>query len=293
MKINSVSAVIILYNPNFAVLKKSLLALNDQVDNIFLIDNTVDNKKNIDFIEGINIKGVTYFSLGKNEGVAKAQNTGINLSIREKSKYVLIMDQDSVPSKEMVTILMEDLFILKSKGFKIGVIGPTPINVQTQEPYSPRFRKQPLFLEKDCNILKVTELISSGSLIEIETLKIVGLMDEHLFIDGVDHEWCWRAKKFGFYCAMSNKARLEHMLGEGDKKIFGFRVAITSPFRIYYQYRNFIYLIRKRYVPLYWKFNNMIKYLIKLIYYPLFIKPRFLYLKNMIKGINDGLTFKV
>ena len=27
-----------------------------------------------------------------------------------------------------------------------------------------------------------------------ENFKKVGLMDENLFIDGVDNEWCWRAK---------------------------------------------------------------------------------------------------
>ena len=53
------------------------------------------------------------------------------------------------------------------------------------------------------DLTEVNELMSSTSLIPIEMFSKVGLLEETLFIDGVDHEWCWRAKKIEnlrFFC---------------------------------------------------------------------------------------------
>jgi rhamnosyltransferase len=291
MKLNKVVAVIILFNPDLFNLKKSLFALLKQVDSIYLIDNTIDNRRNIDFFAEFKNFDFEYYSLGLNEGVSRAQNIGISHAIDNNFEHVLIMDQDSVPTDGMVFQLKEDLFFLKKQGYKIGVIGPTPINIQTQKAYSSRIKKNAPFSELANHIVQVDQLISSGSLIECETFKHVGFMDEALFIDGVDHEWCWRAKSKGYQCAMSQKAKLHHMLGEGDKKILGVRIAITSPFRVFYQYRNYLYLCKKNYVPFYWKFNNAIKYLIKMFYYPLFVSPRKLYLVNILKGVKEGLMY--
>jgi rhamnosyltransferase len=289
MKLKNVVAVIILYNPEENCLKNSILSLIEQVDKIVLVDNSTDNTNINNFLETNNYKNILYLPQGSNLGVAKAQNIGIRYAISRGYEYCLIMDQDSVPDSKMVFQLMEDFILLIKRKINIGVIGPIPINKNTQKEYSPRLKKYSLFLNEINHILKVDELISSGSLIKTDCFVKIGLMDENLFIDGVDHEWCWRSKKHGYYCAMSKKAKLVHMLGEGDKKILGIRVAISSPFRIYYQYRNFFYLIKRSYVPLYWKLNNTFKYSIKFFYYPIFIFPRLKYLMNIIKGIFDGI----
>ncbi len=289
MKFNNVVAVVILYNPELNCLKNSLLSLVEQVDKIVLVDNSTDNTKIHNFVEKNNLKNIHYLPQGANLGVAKAQNIGIRYAISQAYEYCLIMDQDSVPDSEMVFHLMEDFILLNERKINIGVIGPIPINKNTQKEYSPRLKKYSTFFKDIDHILKVDELISSGSLIKTDLFLKVGLMDESLFIDGVDHEWCWRSNKLGYYCVMSKKAKLVHMLGEGDRKVLGIRVAISSPFRIYYQYRNYFYLIKKSYVPLYWKLNNGFKYLIKLFYYPIFIFPRTKYLINIVKGIYAGI----
>lgn len=290
MKLNNVAAVIILYNPELTCLKESLFSLNKQVGSIVLVDNSENNIQNSIFLEKINLKNIHYLPQGSNLGVAKAQNIGITYSINMGYEYCLIMDQDSVSEEGMVMQLMEDLILLNQRKINIAVIGPTPINKNTQKAYSPRLMKHQFTFFNDIgHIIRVNQLISSGSLIDTNNFLKVGLMDENLFIDGVDHEWCWRAKKHGFYCAMSKKANLYHMLGEGDRKILGISVAISSPFRIFYQYRNFIYLFKKSYVPLYWKLNNMLKYSIKFFYYPIFVFPRQKYLINILKGIYSGM----
>ncbi len=95
---------------------------------------------------------------------------------------------------------------------------------------------------------------------------------------------------FGYICAISARAKLFHSLGDGDKKLLGFRIAISSSFRIYYQYRNFIYLSKKKYVPTYWKLNNAVKYFIKVFYLPIFVSKS--YFKQICKGVKDGIFLK-
>lgn len=287
-----VIAVIILYNPDVYNLKKSLIALESQVENVVLIDNS-PQKVNVQEVQSDSSNSfIYYYFLGGNFGVAKAQNIGIRYAAEKKADFVLIMDQDSIAIDNMVYELKKDLKFLRSKGCNIAAIGPIPINAQTQKPYSPRVKKhRPFFIENQ-NIKKVDELISSGCLIDLAVFEQVGLMDEKLFIDGVDHEWCWRAKSKGYECALSYNAKLKHMLGEGDKFFFGIRIAITSPTRVFFQYRNYFYLCRRQYVPFYWKLNNGFKYLIKIFYYPFFIKPKKLYAINIFKGIKAGLGIK-
>jgi rhamnosyltransferase len=286
-KQSNISAVVIMFHPDLEKFETNIRILHNQVREVILVDNS-ENINYKDWFSNLNATNVSYIHNGANMGVSKAQNVGITRAIENKADYVLIMDQDSKPAEGMVSILLNDLLYLKSRGFNVGIIGPTPINEQTQQPYEPRFRKRKSILN-DSNLLIENEIISSGSLIPIFVLNKVGLMDEMLFIDGVDHEWCWRAGEHGFMCIITKNATLEHMLGEGDKKLLGIRVAVPSSFRVYYQYRNYFYLLRKSYVPAYWKILNTIKYIVKFFYYPIFISPRLTYLKNSIKGIREGL----
>lgn len=291
MKDKKIAAVIILYNPDLSGLLASLHAIAEQVSWIILVDNSLGKLEDFFWkqMDPANLNRLVYVFNNSNIGVAKAQNIGLIKGIELGAEYLLVFDQDSTAEPDMVNSLYQDYQLLAQNGIKIAAIGPIPINKQTGKAYEPRVQKRTTF-QVSRDIYKVTELISSGLLVHKNTLEEVGLMDEQLFIDGVDHEWCWRANRKGFSCALSSKARLDHMLGEGDRKILGVRIAITSPFRVFYQYRNFVYLCKRSYVPFYWKLNNMVKYTIKLVYYPIFISPRMLYLRNMVKGIREGFN---
>jgi rhamnosyltransferase len=280
-----VFAIIVIYNPKPDTLLVNLIAIRSQVNKIILIDNST----NAFDIDKFPLTIDAFFRNSNIGGIAHAQNIGIQYSIDNYADFILFMDQDSCPANNMVSILLNDFNIIKSNNINLAAIGPLPINSQINKPYQPRFRNRPSYFF-DSEILDCNELISSGMLVDLKSLQFTGNLDENLFIDGVDHEWCWRAISKGFKLALSKKTTLLHSLGEGDKNILGFRIAITSSFRIYYQYRNYIYLLTQKHVPLKWKINNFIKYAIKFIYYPIFISPY--YFKNILKGIQDGLYYK-
>lgn len=222
-----------------------------------------------------------------NEGIAAAQNVALKYAIKNNYDYVFFIDQDSLIPDNLVRNLFAKMQWLAQYGFTCSGIGPRPFNREQGKKYQGSIKKGKLIGN---GLSKVTELINSASLIKVKDFETAGLMDDSLFIDGVDHEWCWRAKKnLGSNFYIDEDDLLSHKLGEGDKKFLFRKVYIPTPFRTYYQFRNYFKLIRRGYVPLYWKFSNGIKYLIKFFYYPVFVSPRKKYLLNIIRGIKDGL----
>ena len=63
-------------------------------------------------------------------------------------------------------------------------------------------------------VVEVDLLISSGLLIRSVVLHDVGLVEAGLFIDGVDSEWCLRAKSHDYSMFGVAYARMEHDLGD-------------------------------------------------------------------------------
>lgn len=262
------------------------MLLSRQVDKIFVGDNTPEGTFSAAEQIVQCMDNVIYCRFECNIGIAAAQNEGIKYFLKKDYDYILFMDQDSLVSENMVVSLCRDMEWLKNHGFHVGGIGPQPINKQNGKRYTEDFNVPTV---ADGKIIKVNQIISSASLIPVKLIRQVGMMDERLFIDGVDYEWCWRARVMaGVDFFISRTTSMLHQLGEGDKFFLFRKIAITSPFRIYYQYRNYLWLLRRTYVPIRWKLKNGIKYFIKIFYYTLFPSQRKLYARNICKGMKDG-----
>lgn len=280
---NKIGAIVVLYNPNWVLTEKVILAVLPQVHMLYIVDNS-PTPSSKDIFQNPKIQ---YEFLGGNKGIAFAQNEGLKMLQDDNLDFCFFLDQDSIVEDNMIQILVNHYQNLVKRGFYVGAIGPRPVNRQQGKEYRGSVKKG-VSIDKDTT--EVTELISSASLIPIDNLKKVGNMDTSLFIDGVDHEWCWRCSKLtGARFFISEKTHLSHQLGEGDKKFLWRKVAIPTPFRTYYQFRNYFILVTRGYVPLYWKLSNGLKYIIKMFYYPIFTPPRKAYLKNIYSGISDGI----
>lgn len=287
-----IGAIVVLYNPDINTTLPALKSLSRQVDRLCVVDNTPGDAS-CDALS--DIPDLKYIHLGKNVGIAAAQNIGIKYLIEQGFDFVLFSDQDSVAPGNVVDELKRAYDILSERGIAIAAVGTRAINKQTGTPYPPKSKELGRVCELGSNaafddLTECYSVISSMSLTSTKSLKMVGGFDESLFIDGVDHEWCWRAwHKANLRSFIAEKAKIYHMLGEGDKKLGGRDIAIASSFRIYYQFRNYLWLCRRDSTPKFWKRKHFIKYAIKSIYFPLFVSPRIKYLKNIWRGIFDGL----
>lgn len=279
--------ILVLYNPNKDLMFAGIDSVINSVEALWISDNSPVSSFSQCSFTGKYGNKVIYHSMKGNVGIAAAQNAGLKYAITKEFEYIFYLDQDSISPVGMIDQLFCDLEKLEQKGEKVVAIGPRPINRQSDKEYKGSVNKG-----KDVGegISKVSELMSSASIIKVENFVKVGLMEEQLFIDAVDFEWCWRAKTIiGGNCFISENAKLSHQLGEGDKFFVVRKVAIPTSFRVYFQFRNYLWLLSRNYVPFYWKFSNAIKYSIKFFYYPIFVSPRAMYLKQIFKGIKDGL----
>lgn len=282
-----IGAILVLYNPDLSRTRQVVERMLSQVDAICAIDNSDNDKATEMFKE---LPKVKYISLHGNYGIAKAQNEGIRYFQKEGFDFIVFIDQDTMPEEGTISRLLSSWQCLDRQGIKVGAVAPIAINHFTKQPVSYSISKMAEIDFEGHHYFEVMHTMSSLSLIKLSMFDEVGLMWEQLFIDAVDCEWCWRAAdKVGARFFYDCDIHMDHILGVGTKKVGKRSIHITPPFRMYYQYRNFIWLLHKKYVPRRWLKKNAVKYVLKIGYYILNGPDRLAYLKNIARGIRDGI----
>lgn len=230
----NISAIIVTYNPNLSQLSVCVSSLLPQVEKIIIVKNSSEK---LDFSEFQNEK-IIQIQLEKNFGIAYAQNRGIDKSFELGSKWILLSDQDTVFPKNYVSNFEKKIKIFG----KNKIYAPTFFNeVKNQkEPVSVSILKS--VIPSGNEAVKVFHAISSGMIFYKEVFQKIGGMKDVLFIDYVDFEFCWRAKKFGIETLCFPDTEINHQLGDSYKKVFGKKITIRSDFRYFYMLRNGFYL---------------------------------------------------
>jgi rhamnosyltransferase len=275
----TIAVIVILYNPEDTIIKKWSDICNSVSEDIVLlfIDNSCSAINHDRLINSI------YIPLCENRGIAEAQNIGIQSALEHKVKFLVFFDQDSDINIDYIHNIVSEYDRIKLLVPNIAILGPCVINKETNELYKNSDKQ----INNGYTI--VSALISSGTVVESETIKKVGGMDSKLFIDGVDFEWCWRALSVGLTCVRTYNVQLLHKVGQENAWFMGFPIIISSPFRYYYQYRNWIILLRRSYVPKRWKFNTSVRRIVEMFMVPLYAKKRIQTMHNIIKGLINGL----
>lgn len=294
----TVGAVIVIYFPDEVVLGRLLQALAKQVSHMVLIDNGAKESTH-SLLRGwaAEISSLQILTQQKNVGVAAAHNIGIAWIRSRGCTHVLFLDQDSIPALDMVARLLQSCLKLESKGKRVAAVGPIyrdPISGHTS--FFVRFGLL-RFKRIYCNQLHKAPipadfLISSGSLVPIATLDQVGGMEDRLFIDHVDTEWCLRAASYGYRTYGVCEARMEHSLGKGPPiRIWLGRwrhIAIRTPLRHYYLFRNSILLYRRSYAPWKWILPDLIRLILIFLLFLMVTPNRLEHSYMILKGLRDG-----
>lgn len=287
-------AVVVTYQPELAALFQLLRALVPQVSFTVVVDN--GSALNIDQWLLRQFHGdVVVISLKENRGIGAAQNIGIAWAREKGAHYVVFSDQDSIPHEGMVQELFFAIERFRMQGQKVACVGPCYFDPRHNN--LPPFRRvQGLLLKRlgcsNRSVVLVDHLVSSGCLVPIDVIEKVGDMREDLFIDYVDIEWGLRARRFGYQSFGVCKALMTHRLGETPLRFFHRRVAVHSPLRHYYHFRNAILVYKQPWVPLNWKLVHGLRLLTRYGVYTLLAKPRFSHWRMMTLGIWHGLRNK-
>ncbi len=277
-------AVIVLFNPDLDACKRLISVVSQQADLLCVIDNSASPTE-----FGLANDSLIYHHFPDNIGIAAAQNVGLQELMTAHCNYALLLDQDSLISHSFVSSLSQALIRSQQEGNNIVAIGPRIICSFSDKAIKPLVEKETLIND---DLLAVNQIISSGMLIDIQKVSQVGLKDESLFIDGVDHEWCWRAKQKRFVVGIARNIEMVHSVGDSRSKFAGITYKVGSPIRLYYQFRNILILTRRGYVPMYWKARNIVLLPLRFFANATLQPNRKLRLLFMLKGLWDGLRHK-
>ncbi|WP_197025163.1 glycosyltransferase [Butyrivibrio proteoclasticus] len=226
-----VVGIVSIYNP-IPEYKKNIVKLANMVDLLIIMDDS--DVSTISIWDSIISDHIRYIWNSGNLGLCKSVNIGIEHAIKENADWIVFMDQDSEPQNNIISIYKS--YIENNNTSEVAMLTP-----QYNYDRHPRTAKS--------GYREVTLTNLSGSMVSVDVLRIVGKFDEKFLIDGLDHEWCLRAKKKGykiFECSQAvlnhNPARTKYISFLG-KNIIGFGVSTEE--RHYYQIKSCLQIISK------------------------------------------------
>ena len=221
------------FRPDYDVVERARLHAT-QIDKLIVVDDGSPDSTVLDDLYGAPFEVIR---LAENSGIAKALNIGMQAALDQGADYILNLDQDSVLDDDYMKRVLET-FHSAAKATRLGLVLTDSVNHQPSIP--PKYSPEGFGL--------VEEGIQSGLVVSADCLQDTGMLDERLFIDCVDIEFCLRARDRGWNIAVAPGANIAHSLGEQEPfRPFGRTRYVGSepvtfqyhkPFRQYYITRN-------------------------------------------------------
>lgn len=229
----TICGVITLYAPPNACIK-NIGTYIAYIDKLYIIDNThnPDIKLHKELENRFNKTEV--LSYGKNLGIAAALNQAIKKGLACGYEWLLTMDQDSFFDDIQAKKFVNSLSTIDKK--TVAIVSPAHHeNAHDNEP---------------CIYVRKDEVMTSGNLLNLSLTKQIGVFNEDLFIDSVDHDYCLRANLAGFHVLQAINCFIQHKVGSNFSGSFLFGIKkksflIHSPKRMYFIVRNGQYIINK------------------------------------------------
>lgn len=278
-----VYSVIVCYRPDVPQLLQLCKSLLADGSKVILVDNTeapylADQQQLAD---------CQLITLGLNRGIAHAQNVGI--ATAAGADVIVFFDQDSKIEPGFLSVLL------------------SPLNIGTPDIVSP------LYFDDTSNVelpsLRVSRygvsravqrgdsprpypvdvVISSGTAATKEVFEVAGTLDEGLFIDFVDTEWCLRCRSKQISIRVVPSAVMHQRIGGKSINLGITTVFVHSPIRCYYQLRNCFHLFRRRHIPILFAFRETVSVFFNRALLILIVGDKLAYTKAYLCALRDGL----
>ena len=256
-----IAAVVVCFHPERGALEALVRTLALDCNPVVVVNNSP--KVSLAFLE--QLPRVHVLSPNMNLGVAAAINLANSVALDKGCDAVIHFDQDSTPVAGLASRLWARYESESAEAAlpsrPIGALGPMLQDrrdgcwLSIYAPYN--WGRRPLTPQAD-TVFDVDHMVTSGCLIPAQVLRQVGPMNEGLFIDAVDMEWCARARAAGLRLIIDGHERMAHAIGEEPTWFMGRRLHLHKPFRIYYMLRNALLVARDRSLPLGWRLTNLV-----------------------------------
>lgn len=193
---------------------------------------------------------ITLLQTGKNLGFAGGNNVGIGYALKEKARYVLILNNDTLCDKNLLQTLLE----AAQSSSKVGIVGSLIYYFDNPRrfwnssggyfrPTRKNFHSNVSIREEseDNKYIKVDYVSGTCMLINTSLLKRVGLIPEEYFLYYEDLDFSLAAKRAGYDIFLAKKSRILHKISASMN---------NQDMKLYYLTRNG-FLFAKKYSPLY------------------------------------------
>lgn len=270
-------ATIIVYNPDLNLLLTNIKSFIDDIDLLLVWENSTLPDKEKEIIKQISSSKIFFHNEGENKGISYPLNYAWLFAQRNEFNYLLTMDQDSIWIG-FNSYLNHCLNISKKEK---AIFGPNLLPTEKQHEICIPF----------------DHVITSGCFIAIEILNKIGGYYTNFFVDGIDVELCYRARKNGYNIYQISECQLKQRFGDPQKiNLFGFKFTTNnySAMRLYNILCNHIIIIRK---------YGMTKFLCRQIFYIYILKfsikiilgekDKWNKIKAIYKGVWKGFTTKI
>lgn len=289
----SICAIVVTFKPD-AEFKRRLVAIAAQCEHVIVVDNGSPEPLFTTGPEGIEV-----LRQGENLGLATALNIGLQRALALGFLWAVAFDQDSTPESGMIACLWTTL-ARQTNPARVAVVGPRlreeRVEHEDHRWVVPHPRCRLFFHRAPCSghdLPGVAFVITSGSLLNLTVLQQIGPMDEGLFIDYIDHDYCLRARRAGFDIVVSADACLRHNLGAKQEFLIGgkaVRPTFHSALRLRYMFRNRVRLWRRyAWAFPYWALFDGIFTPYNLVRVLVFENHRLAKLGAAIRGTWDGM----
>ncbi|MGE4239671.1 glycosyltransferase family 2 protein [Ramlibacter sp.] len=278
-----VCCVVVCYRPDAERLRTLCATLTSGDARVVLVDNTERPT-----LQAADLPtGCTLITLGRNAGIAHAQNMGIEAA--GDADAIAFFDQDSQVPAGMLATLVAQLRLGRP-----DIVAPACVDDASgaelpSTRVDARGRATAVYSLGGRDPVDVDIVISSGSVATREVFALAGGLDASLFIDFVDTEWCLRCRAEGVPMRVIPQAVMPHRIGSAAVQVAGRTVSIHSPLRCYYQVRNSFLLLRMKHVPLAYGLAQLVSTLGNRALLLSIVKNRWTYLEACAAGLFDGI----
>ncbi len=229
IEIDKLVVVVVWYKPNEQQTRQLHQFIEAGLHTV-VVDNSTDDNSALLSIPPT--EKITYLPQHENRGITAALNCGCHTAKSLGATWVLTMDQDSLFATNDIAHFV-DLANAYTGENEVAIFVPLH-NTHGKIPENlPRY-----------TLLETT--MTSGNLLSMSIFEKLGdSFLEKLFIDAVDDEYCFRAKRNGYDIVRVNDIVLEHPLGEKVKAhclFFTKEIYTHAPLRFYYIMRNSLHL---------------------------------------------------
>ena len=272
----SICGMLTLYFPP-ASLFTNIATYIDYIDKLFVVDNSPDSNNTFYIDLLLRYPSVEIVASGENIGIAGALNLCISVAKKENYLWMLTMDQDSYFDEIQASRYFDSLQVIDHA--RVAIVSPSHEEVGSGS---------------DCCVYeKKDTVMTSGNLLNLFSVEKIGMFNEDLFIDCIDHDYCLRAKLLGFDVLQAKNCFIQHEVGTPYSGSFFLGVMkrkfhIHSPRRMYFIVRNSLYMNKKyrKAFPEYVRIHNkeVLHKISKTLRYG---NHRALYVQYIIKGCFD------